>query len=448
MNMLKLKATTVFKPKLVIIAAVIASLIPAQALPFCGFYVAKADTGLFNESSQVVYERDGDRSIVTMGSDFKSDVKEFAMVVPVPVVVQKEQVKLVNNSTIKHLDAYTAPRLVEYYDEDPCMIMEDRVMAAAPTAAPMPAPVMKSRAKELGVTIEAQYTLGEYDIMVLSGKESSGLITWLTENGYKIPKGAEPVVGSYLKQNMKFFVAKVNLKEYSKTGYTQLRPIQVNYREKRFMLPIRLGTVNSTGKQDLFVYTLTRDGRVETTNYRTVKLPSDLTIPEYIKEQKQFPQFYRDMFRNQVEKEGGVVFLEYAWNMNWCDPCAADPMSTQELQELGAFWVKPQADHYNNGASEAYVTRLHVRYDRETFPEDLMFQTTGNTENFQGRYIIRHPWQGEAKCSAAREYLTRTLPKQQDEAAQNLAKLTGWKIDEIRKQLPKLKMPPSEEWGN
>ena len=214
------------------------------------------------------------------------------------------------------------------------------------------------------------------------------------------------------------------------------------------MLPIRLGTVNSNGKQDLFVYALTRDGRVETTNYRTVKLPSDITIPEYIKEQKQFPQFYRDMFRNQVEKEGGVVFLEYAWNMNWCDPCAADPMSTQELQELGAFWVKPDTNNDNSGASEAYVTRLHVRYDRETFPEDLMFQTTGNTENFQGRYIIRHPWQGEAKCSAAREYLTRTLPKQQDEAAQNLAKLTGWKIDEIRKQLPKLKMPPSEDWGN
>ena len=367
------------------------------------------------------------------------------MVVPVPVVVQKEQVKLVNNSTIKHLDAYTAPRLVEYYDEDPCMMMEDRVMAAAP-AAPMPAPVMKSRAKELGVKIEAQYTLGEYDIMVLSGTQSSGLITWLTENGYKIPKGAEPVVGSYLKQNMKFFIAKVNLKEYSKTGYTQLRPIQVNYREKRFMLPIRLGTVNATGKQDLFVYALTRNGRVETTNYRTVKLPSDVTIPAYIKEQKQFPQFYRDMFRNQVEKEGGVVFLEYAWDMNWCDPCAADPMSTQELQELGAFWVKPDSTGYSSGASEAYVTRLHVRYDRETFPEDLMFQNTGNTENFQGRYIVRHPWQGEAHCSAAREYLTRTLPKQQSEAAKTLANLTGWKIDEIRKQMPKLKMPAKESW--
>ena len=428
--------------KILTVSALIASsLLPNYTSAFCGFYVAKADTGLFNQSSQVVYVRDGDRSIVTMGSDFKSDVKEFAMVIPVPVVVQKEQVKLVNNSTIKHLDAYTAPRLVEYFDEDPCMQMMYEKAIPAPAALPAPSP--KARAKELGVKIEAQYTLGEYDIMVLSGQESSGLITWLTENGYKIPQGAEPVVGSYLKQNMKFFVAKVNLKEYSKTGFTQLRPIQVNYREKRFMLPIRLGTVNATGKQDLFVYALTRNGRVETTNYRTVKLPSDLDVPEYIKDKQEFANFYRDMFHTQAEKENGAVFLEYAWNMNWCDPCAADPLSSQELQELGAFWVKPDATNMGGGAAEAYVTRLHVRYDRETFPEDLMFQATGNSENYQGRYIIRHPWQGEASCPAAYTYLTKTAPKQQDEAAQNLARMTGWDVNDIRKKLPKLKTPAS-----
>lgn len=417
----------------------VASLIPAPVLPFCGFYVAKADTGLFNQSSQVVYVRDGDRSIVTMGSDFKGDVKEFALVVPVPIVVQKEQVRLVNNSTIKHLDAYTAPRLVEYFDEDPCSpVMYEKAMPA-PAAAPRSAPA--ARARELGVTIEAQYTLGEYDIMVLSGKESSGLMIWLTENGYRIPAGAEPVINSYLKQNMKFFIARVNLKEYSKTGFTQLRPIQVNYREKRFMLPIRLGTVNATGKQDLFVYALTRNGRVETTNYRTVKLPSELEIPAWIKDKKQFPAFYRDMFRNQVEKEGSVVFLEYAWDMNWCDPCAADPLSARELQELGAFWIKPDSNSpdFRMGANNAYVTRLHVRYDRNTFPEDLMFQATGNTENFQGRYIIRHPWQGQSTCPAAREYLDRTVPRQQEQAAQNLAKLTGWDIRQIRQQQPAAK---------
>ena len=63
---------------------------------------------------------------------------------------------------------------------------------------------MQERAKALGVTIEAQYTVGEYDILILSAKQSGGLETWLTENGYRIPAGAGPVIGSYLRQNMRF----------------------------------------------------------------------------------------------------------------------------------------------------------------------------------------------------------------------------------------------------
>ena len=82
---------------------------------------------------------------------------------------------------------------------------------------------------------------------------------------------------------MRFFVAKVNLDEQSKLGFANLRPIQVAYESPKFMLPIRLGTVNADGAQELFVYTLTRKGRVETTNYRTVKLPTGQEIPTYVK---------------------------------------------------------------------------------------------------------------------------------------------------------------------
>ncbi len=194
------------------------------------------------------------------------------------------------------------------------------------------------RAKSLGVTIEAQYTVGEYDILILSAKQSDGLETWLVESGYTIPRGASAVLGSYIRQNMKFFVAKVNLKEQAKLGFSYLRPIQVAYESPKFMLPIRLGTVNAKGTQELFVYLLTRKGRVETTNYRTVKLPSDVDVPIYVKED--FGPFYKATFAQAVRKEDmTAVFAEYAWDMNWCDPCAADPLSQDELKRLGVFWM-------------------------------------------------------------------------------------------------------------
>src|SRR5262245_59048828 len=310
-------------------------------LGFCGFYVARADTKLFNKASQVVIVRDGDRTVMTMANDFEGEPKEFAVVIPVPTVLTRDQIHVGEKALVDHLDAYSAPRLVEYFDQDPCNRFEDRI--AAPMAAAgglaMTRDAVK-QAKGLGVTIEAQYTVGEYDILILSAQQSSGLETWLRQNGYRIPEGASEVIGSYLKQNMRFFVAKVNLAEQSKLGFSYLRPLQVAYESPKFMLPIRLGMVNARGTQDLFVYALTRNGRVETTNYRTVKLPADMDLPVYLKQPNEFSSFYKAMFTRQVDNQDGrAVFLEYAWDMKWCDPCAADPLSNDEMRRLGVFWA-------------------------------------------------------------------------------------------------------------
>ena len=368
---------------------------------------------------------------MTMANDFHGEPRDFAVVIPVPTLITRGQIHVVDRALIDHLDAYSAPRLVEYFDEDPCRRWAFADRMAAPMAQ-TGAKVAKeeSRARSLGVTIEARYTVGEYDILILSAAQSNGLETWLRESGYTIPPGASQVLGSYLRQNMKFFVAKVNLTEQAKLGYRYLRPIQVAYESPKFMLPIRLGTVNAAGPQELFVYALSRKGRVETTNYRTVKLPSDVDVPLYVRED--FAPFYKALFNEQVRKDDmSTVFTEYAWDMNWCDPCAADPLSRDELHRLGVFWVN--AD--NSGAADVFLTRLHVRYDRDHFPEDLVFQETGDRQNFQARYVLHHPWTGSGdECDAARAY-RRGLRERQEKEAHNLSQLTGWSINDVRRKM-------------
>ena len=415
---------------------VVLMLIPlSNADAFCGFYVARADQNLYNDASQVVMVRDGDRNVITMNSNFKGSVQQFALVVPVPTVLERSQINVAEKALLDHLDAYSAPRLVEYFDEDPCEVlyryrmMEDA--AVAPTAS-----VQKARAANLGVKIEAEYTVGEYDILILSAEQSDGLITWLTESGYKIPNGASRTVQSYIKQGMKFFVARVNLDEQLKLGYTYLRPLQMAFESPKFMLPIRLGMVNAQRTQDMYVYALTRTGRVETSNYRTVKIPSGMDLPVSIKEN--FADFYTAMFDRQYELNNrNVAFLEYAWDMSWCDPCAADPLSPQQLRALGVFWTANSESQSSQQrvvrppqAVDVFITRLHVRYDNEHFPEDLKFIETGDRQNFQGRYVVRHPWKGNAgACPAAERYFNSELPKRQRTEAQQLANLTGWDVD-------------------
>jgi hypothetical protein len=365
-------------------------------------------------------------------------------VIPVPTFIEREQIHVANKALIDHLDAYSAPRLVEYFDPNPCemVVYKEALSAAAPEPTSR---ADRERAKSLGVTIEAAYTVGEYDILILSAQQSEGLVIWLRENGYRLPQGTEPVVGSYLKQGMRFFVAKVNLQEQARLGFSYLRPIQVAYESPKFMLPIRLGMVNADGPQELYIYTLTRKGRVETTNYRTVKLPSDMELPEFVK--TEFGDFYRRMFDRQTDKaDRRVVFLEYAWDMGWCDPCAAEPLSNDELRELGVFWLDSskapptQVMPPSIQGQNVFITRLHLRYDQAHFPEDLAFQETGDRSNFQGRYILRHAWQGSERCPAAERYLSEELPRRRNQEAQNLALLTGWELNEIRS---KMKLEPA-----
>jgi hypothetical protein len=423
------------------------------ALPghaFCGFYVGKADASLFNDASRVIFVRDGKRSVITMVNDYRGAPTEFALVVPVPTVLAKGDIRIIDKAVIARIDAYSAPRLAEYFDTDPCMV---RYPAAAEARQSLRADraekSVAARNAALGVRIEAQYTVGEYDIVILSAKQSDGLETWLRENNYRIPGGAAAALRPYVRQNMKFFVARVNLGEQAKSGSAFLRPLQFGFESEKFMLPIRLGMINARGPQDLVLYVLTRAGRVETTNYRTVKLPANMDIPVFLR--ADFTTFYKALFDEQARREGHrVVFTEYFWNMAWCDPCAADPLSTDELKAAGVTWLDTASIGVpgqpgiarpsrirppGGGAQPVMLTRLHVRYTAETFPEDLMFQETRDRQNFQTRYVLRHPWKGARDaCEQAQRYFEQ-LAKRQEREAQVAASLTGWNIDVVRNRM-------------
>ncbi len=412
----------------------LAAMITHEAAAFCGFYVSKADGTLKNKTSQVIMVRDGDKNVITMYNDFKGDFKDFAMVVPVPTVLKKSDIKVVNQQIFTTLNDYSKPRLVEYYDQNPCQQknLDEVVVTALSGRAPgLQMRGYSSMDKESKVKIEAQYIVGEYDILILSATESSALKTWLNNNGYKIPAGAEEVLEPYIKSNLKFFVVKVNEAEKKKLPGNFLRPIQISFASPKFMLPIRLGMANADGDQDMIVYAFTKKGRVDVTNYRTVSMPTGKNIPLFVK--NNFSGFYANLFQHQWKGEGrSVAMLEYAWdvsprNFMKCDPCVAVAPSQQDLVQAGVWWMKEQDnnDVYEEGPSgSVFFTRLHVRYNRKAFPQDLMFQLTPNNDNFQSRYIVTHPATGDFSCEAGKQYLKDLKVRREDEM-EMLTYLTG-----------------------
>jgi hypothetical protein len=395
---------------------------PAAA--FCGFYVSGADASLYNNATEVVLMRDGVRTVLSMQNNYQGPPADFAMVVPVPVVLQKENVKTLPPGLFERVDKLAAPRLVEYWEQDPCQPQyPEETMMRSPTvdvsSADEAAPP-----RSYGVKIEAKFSVGEYDVLILSATDSSGLDAFLRSRNYKIPAGAEPYLRPYVLQNSKFFVAKVDVSKVRfVNGQAMLSPLRFHYDSDTFSLPVRLGLINSGGAQDLIVHILARS-RYDVANYENFAIPTNIDVNDSVRES--FGTFYAAMFDRMLELHPHAVITEYAWDAGSCDPCPEPPLEPSELATLGADALPAVADAVASGevppgfASNLTLTRLHVRYGKGALGEDLVFRAAAPIEggrgvpgakgelprgvekassnNFQGRYVIRHPWTGEIKC--------------------------------------------------
>ena len=147
-------------PRMLFIPLLLVSIGTAHA--FCGFYVAGGEAKLYNHRSQVALVRDGDRTVLTLASDYEGDPREFALVVPVPVVLKRGQIHVADSTLMGQLDAFSAPRLVEYFDEPPCrevMALKSRGGRGDGVAFMMASPMAERSRDE--VRIEARYEVDE-----------------------------------------------------------------------------------------------------------------------------------------------------------------------------------------------------------------------------------------------------------------------------------------------
>jgi Na+-transporting NADH:ubiquinone oxidoreductase subunit NqrB len=433
-NLNPLKIRLKMKNHLSMLLLSIGMLSTTQSKGFCGFYVARAEARLFNKTSQVIVVRNGDQNTITMSSDFSGNVTDFAMVIPVPVVIGRDDIRIVDRRIFDQLDAYSGPRLVEYTDAGPCPIYKN-IMAESISVVRKKGRASSAESDEpqednpYRVAVLARYTVGEYDIRILNALQSEGLRRWLTDNGYRIPEGADEVLEPYIKSNMKFFVVKVNLEAKNNLAIQTLRPIQIRFNANKFMLPIRLGMANGEGQQDMIVYAFSRNGRIEATNYRTLKMPTDRNVPVFVKEH--FGKFYTDLYKRNLSKEGvGTLFLEYAWDLSGqnqlkCDPCAAEPPLYSEIRDAGVDWL--QTNRSTGYTGSLFFTRLHVSYDRAHFPQDLVFQETSNRDNYQCRYVLNHPANYVENCPEWARYQEEKIQSRKNELRE-LAALTGWDV--------------------
>ena len=422
-----------------LLAAAFALTLPGSASAFCGFYVSSGPAPLFNRASNVVLMRDGTRTVLSMQNAYQGPPESFAMVVPVPVVLQESDVRTLPRDVFARVDAADAPKLVEYWEQNPCPppIRRERLMrsGARPPSRPMMAGAGRSElSRDLGVRVEAQFEVGEYQIVILSAQEASGLETWLHREHYQIPEGASAALAPYVQAGMKFFVARVNVElVHFENGQAMLSPLRFHYDSEQFSLPVRLGLLNSSGTQDLIVHILARGTRYDVANYENVFAPTNVDVSNRVR--GDFAGFYAALFDKTLERHPGAVVTEYAWEgaipeylntRSSCDPASPiPPRPAVDLTTLGLDVLPPSS------RQPFVLTRLHLRYSPSGLRDDLVFRQAppvvggreeyrGRSSNlgqqsrgergarisaepsshFQARYAIRHYWRGAVTCES------------------------------------------------
>lgn len=375
-----------------------------------------AETVLRSKASMVVLMREGRRTVLTMQNDYQGPIEDFALLVPVPEVLSRDQIRTLPHGLFERVDALSAPRLVEFWEQNPCggdLAQNDapglrRARGAGRLGGRMEASAGAFAAPP-PVRVEAEYRIDEYDIVLLSARDADGLTRWLTDNGYRLPPGAAPVLAPYIARGTKFFVARVNAQRLRfRGGQAQLSPLQFSFDSDTFGLPIRLGLLNSPGQQDLVVMLFGRDRRYEVASHPNLIMPTDLPVDGSVRDR--VAEVYDGLFEAVRSQEPGAVVTEYAADLQPGD------LSDADLRRLGADAL------LSRNTAGFTLTRLHYRYTRDTIGDDLVFRTArpigggdgtpaidgtlGSSRarrrmnnSFRTRLAIVNRWQGGASCA-------------------------------------------------
>ncbi len=353
-----------------LVCALLVSL-PSTAEAFCGTYVGSAGSDIYNEVSEVAMVRSGKRTTLSIRNDAIGDLDDFALVVPVPAVLDRDQIHTLDHSVFERLDAYSAPRLVEYecadfdYESD------------TDTDSDADSDTDADGDSDTDVDVEAEYVVGEYDVVILSAEGGDNLVGWLSDNGYAMPEDGGGLLQDYIDTGSYFLAAKVRPSAELFSG-DSLSPLQFSYASDMAALPIRIGTLSSQGEQDLVIYGLNTysEGALAIANYPEAEIEDECMWDPAPDET--LGDFYEDRFAEAIDSRGGAAWVtEYAWGSGKCDPCTGTPPDEVDLATLG----------HRSGIYDLFFTRLHMRYTPEQATKDLTLYETGIVSSRQVRYI-------------------------------------------------------------
>ena len=116
-----------------------------------------------------------------------------------------------------------------------------------------------------GPDVILQETVGAFDIVVLQGEDTAGLMQWLGDNGYQQDPDAAPIFDEYLKEGHLFAAFKLT----TGAGADQIHPVVLTFDTGEACIPLRLTRIAAQEDMEVRAFFL-GNARVAPRSYRHV----------------------------------------------------------------------------------------------------------------------------------------------------------------------------------
>ncbi len=325
--------------------------------------------------TRIVLAREAGRTVLTLYPDEHGQNRDGVLLLPIPGEIEASSGESVDGAAIDRLDVATMPRPVA---EGTC--------TPPPESAPALAP---------DVSGDGRGPDSYYDIKIFSPADTGMIERSLVERHVVLSPASRTTLAGYQKQRMNFVLVGRVANRLPVRPSSPPPALRIVYKSKNFMLPIRLN--GNDRPQEWLIFALTRHGRVEAANYLTVKIQGDLELSPLTLHD--FAKFHQSLFdRASHHGRSRAIVLEFAGSLSDCPHYFSQPLTAGTLGYLSAA-----GQPSGNGAEpDIFVTRLHIRYERRYFPEDLLFNETRDRAPFVARYPVRQPLGDRAGCRGER----------------------------------------------
>ncbi len=304
-----------------------------------------------------------DPATIVLSSDVYSAADGAGFVIPVPQAIGPEDVSVEDVALLDGLRVFTGPRSLTAscadFRPDVELVCENRWEAQAGGDGGAGNEWLDNE----GVTVDASFEVGVYDVSVLSAEGADGLLAWLDAEGLALPAGASDIVDQYIAQDYVFVAVRVPAGEEIADG-SVLPALSMRLDGGLPSLPLLLGASGAKTAQDVFVTTWAPEiGAVGVSNWKEVTPESRCMLRE-----EGLGAAQAALFNDSHATAGEAV-----WALEYFSPWSADDFDTGATSQVNLSGDSADAVRDWFGGMPAKMGRLHLRYSPGEALQDPVF---------------------------------------------------------------------------